>query len=206
MAKQQQVSIENYNKERGLMQGPIPGQSLTSDPASPAPYEKAPKFTNVHEANQYLWTYVTDAEIYPALMQALSNETPIMQIVQVVLFQEFQEGNVNPDLMLMLAEPLAYMLIALAERLDIDFKIDDEEDEEDDKVFGVQMEEERLEKLRKAAKSSDFLPRGFITPDMEQDMESLPSVPSLLSPTVEEEAVEPEVPQQPSLMAPSEGQ
>lgn len=202
------VTVENYNKERGLMQGPIPGQSLTNDPANPAPYEKAPKFTNVHEANQYLWTYVTDEEIYPALMQAVSNETPIMQIVQVILFQEFQDGNMNPDLMLMLAEPLAYMLIALAERLDIDFIIDNEEDEEDDKVFGVKMEEERLEKLRQAAKSSDFLPRGFITPDMEQDIGNLPSVPSLLSPEVEEEeeAVEPEVSQQPSLMAPSEGQ
>ena len=41
---------------------------------------------------------------------------------------------------------------------------------------------------------------------MEQDIGNLPSVPSLLSPEVEEEAVEPEVSQQPSLMAPSEGQ
>jgi len=30
--------------------GPIPGSSLTSDPDNPAPYERPPEYTNVHEA------------------------------------------------------------------------------------------------------------------------------------------------------------
>ena len=200
------VTVENYNKERGLMQGPIPGQSLTNDPANPAPYEKAPKFTNVHEANQYLWTYVTDEEIYPALMQAVSNETPIMQIVQVILFQEFQDGNMNPDLMLMLAEPLAYMLIALAERLDLDIKIDNDEEEGD--VFGIDMEEKRLEQLRESASSKGLLPQGMISKEMSADMKELPEVSLLEKPEAPLESPEEEekAPAQPSLMAQPEGQ
>ena len=73
------------------MQGPIPGQSLTNDPANPAPYEQAPKFTNIHEANQYLWTYVTDAEIYPALMRAIDNETPLCRLFKSFYFKSFKK-------------------------------------------------------------------------------------------------------------------
>ena len=57
-----------------------------------------------------------------------------MDIVQVLFFQGFQDGLFNPDMMLLVAEPLAYMIAALAERADVDFVIiaDDDEDEDDD--------------------------------------------------------------------------
>ena len=206
MAMEGSVRPEIYRAEQSKMNRAIPGQSLTNDPANPAPYEQAPKFTNVHEANEYFWNYMTDEEIYPKLMTALSNGVPVMKIVQVVLFNEFQKGLVNPDLMLMLAEPLAYMLIALAERLDIDIEIDGEDDEEEG-VFGVQMEETKLAELQAKAKGEGFAGNGVITDTMAMEMDALPKIDSLLSaPTEEEAPAEPEATQQPSLMAPPEGQ
>ena len=206
MAMEGSVRPEIYRAEQSKMNRAIPGQSLTNDPANPAPYEQAPKFTNVHEANEYFWNYMTDEEIYPKLMTALSNGVPVMKIVQVVLFNEFQKGLVNPDLMLMLAEPLAYMLIALAERLDIDIEIDGEDDEEEG-VFGVQMEETKLAELQAKAKGEGFAGNGVITDTMAAEMDALPKINSLLSaPTEEEAPAEPEATQQPSLMAPPEGQ
>ena len=38
----------------------LPGQSLTRDPDNPAPYERAPEFTNVHKAIEYLFGNIID--------------------------------------------------------------------------------------------------------------------------------------------------
>ena len=57
-----------YLNEASKMGRPIPGQSLTSDPDNPAPYEQAPKFTDVHEASMYLWDFITADERYANLM------------------------------------------------------------------------------------------------------------------------------------------
>lgn len=204
MATKEAFNFEDYQTERSKMGRPIPGQSLTNDPDAPAPYEQAPKFTNIHEINEYLWDFVTDEEVYPSLMMGLSEGVPVMNMVQTILFKEFSEGTMNPDLMLMTAEPLAYMLIALAERLDIDIEIDSEGEE--DEVFGAKMEEDRLETLRKSAKNANFIPQGFVTSEMESEMQALPQLDSLLSPPTEPVPEETEAPQQPSLMAPPEGQ
>lgn len=196
---------EVYMQEVSKMNRPIPGQSLTTDPENPAPYERPPEFTNVHEATMYMWDFVTEDETYVALMTGISKGVPIMSIVQVLLFDQFQQGKFNPDLMMMLAEPLAYMLIALAERLDLDIKIDNDEEEGD--VFGVDMEEASLQKLRDAATESGMLPQGFLTEEMTTDMTELPEVSLLEKPEAPlESPVEETAPAQPSLMAQPEGQ
>lgn len=197
---------EVYMQEVSKMNRPIPGQSLTTDPENPAPYERPPEFTNVHEASMYMWDFVTDDETYVALMTGISKGVPIMSIVQVLLFDQFQQGKFNPDLMMMLAEPLAYMLIALAERLDLDIKIDNDEEEGD--VFGIDMEEKRLEQLRESASSKGLLPQGMISKEMSADMKELPEISLLEKPEAPLESPEEEekAPAQPSLMAQPEGQ
>jgi len=159
---------------------PIPGQSLTSDPNNPAPYEQASRYTTVEEASKYLWDYVTEDRRYATIMQGISEGIPVMDYVKVILFKEFSEGAFNPDLMMMMAEPLAFMIIALAERLDLDIKVTNEDDEdENEELFGVQVEEEKLNKLKESAKANR-IPAGFISDDMREDMGNLPSLPSLL--------------------------
>jgi hypothetical protein len=109
---------------------PIPGQSLTADPDNPAPYEKPPRFTSVHEASEFIFEKLIDEETYMPMMQMMADDMPIMDITQTVLFQGFTEGQWSPDLMLMLVEPVAYMLLALAERAQIDPVIYRGEDED----------------------------------------------------------------------------
>jgi hypothetical protein len=62
-----------------------------------------------------------------------------MDVVQTLLYQGFRQGDFNPDMMLLVAEPLAYMIAALAERADVDFIIseDDEDDEDDEEDLPV---------------------------------------------------------------------
>lgn len=200
-----EVTPEVYLAAQAQMDRPIPGMSLTNDPNNPAPYEQPPKFTNVHEANYYLWDYVTSENVYPRLMRAVAQGVPVMSMVEVILFNEFQQGSFNPDLMLMLAEPLAYMIIALAERLDLDIEIDNEDDEGD--VFGVEMAEGKLDSLKERASKMGMVPQGMLSEEMVASMDNLPELGSLLSPeNTEAPVAEEAAPQQPSLMAPPEGQ
>ena len=194
---------EEFEEFRSTMGKPIAGQSLTNDPDNPAPFEQAPKFTELPSASLYLWNKITAPEVYMPAMEALSDGQPIMTLVQLVLKTEFQEGSFNPDLMTMLIEPLAYMFLALAERLDIDpvfYRGEEEDDEAEEKIMDVSFEKERLEEM-KAASRAGRVPAGIITAEMKEDLSELPELD-----LDNEPAPEPIQNQQPSLMAaPQEG-
>jgi hypothetical protein len=180
--------MEELNQDlNGAFGRPIPGQSLTSDPNAPAPYEQAPRYTTVEEASKYLWDFITTEEVYVNIMEGINEGIPVMEYVRVILFKEFTEGAFNPDLMMIMAEPLAFMIIALAERLDLDIEItgtDDDDDDEDEELFGVEVEKDKLEKLRNSVKSSQ-IPGGILTAEMQDELKNLPRIDSLLDPSPE---------------------
>ena len=161
----------------------IPGSSHTSDHDSPAPWEKPPEFVNLEESLKYLLDIITQKETYSALMDMISKGTPLMEITQVLLFQGFTEGKWNPDLMMILAEPLCYLLLALAERADIDAVIYNGEDEEDDEevqmFHGADISKEKLRRIGEAARKNT-IPSGALPKSIEEELEDI-EVSSLLS-------------------------
>lgn len=204
---------QEFNDIQANMGRSIPGQSMTNDPENPAPYEQPPKFTTVNEASKYLWDFVTEEKNYAAIMTGLNQGEPVMNFVRVILFNEFVQGTFNPDLMLIMAEPLAFMIIALGERLDIDMQITEDDDEdENEELFGSALEEKKLEQMRQSVKGGQ-IPQGFLTDAMEEEMRSLPNIDSLLAadPVPEsslaaeapevDEATAPPTQDEPSLMA-----
>ena len=171
-------------KIQGKMGRPLPGQSLTNDPENPAPFEQAPEYTTVNEGVEFLWDKFIEPETYTSVLEAIADGTPIMNLVQVVLYDGFTKGKWNPDLMMMLAEPATYMLMALAERQDIPMTIYDgelEDETDDEMLFGQTLTEDRIKRL-KSSKESGSIPAGILTTEMEEELESLPEVkPSLMS-------------------------
>lgn len=178
---------------------PIPGQSLTNDPDNPAPYEKPPRFTSVHEASEFIFEKLIDEETYMPMMQMMADDMPIMDITRTLLFQGFTEGQWSPDLMLMLVEPVAYMLLALAERAQIDpviYRGEDEDEIEEERIFGTKYEKEKLERLKKFSLKTNPMVSEIVSPEMAEQIEQLPTdvvdqapqqnVESLLAPPVEE--------------------
>ena len=119
---------------------PIPGQSLTNDVDTPAPYERPPEFTTKEEAANYFFKLITAEENFDAFMDLLSDGVPVMNIVQVLLTKSFEDGEINPDMMLMLAEPLAYILLGLAEREGIKAVIVDDEEEKEKNTFRAKLQ------------------------------------------------------------------
>ena len=105
---------------------PIPGQSLTNDPDNPYPWESPPEFVNVNAAiDSIVMNMLGDEEKLANIIEVLaSGEIPIAGIAQIILEDGFRRGRYNPDLMLLLAEPLMVVLMALAERAGIrDYEI-----------------------------------------------------------------------------------
>ena len=173
---------DNPIDSRVTLNRPIPGQGLTNDPDNPYPWEKAPEFTDLDAALGYLLNAITQEESYAALMDMIAKQTPLMELTQVILFKGFTEGKWNPDLMMIAAEPLCYMLLALAERADITaviLKDDDEDIEAENQTFGGNMAKEKLNKLAEAARKN-IVPKGVLPKAIEEDIENL-EVSSLLA-------------------------
>ena len=197
--------LKEIETNQGKMGRPIPGQSLSNDPENPAPYERAPKFTSVHAASEYMWEKFIDPKVYVSLMGSISEGVPLADLAQIILFKEFQEGAWNPDLMMMLFEPTVYMMIALAERLDIPMTIyegDLEDDDEQEMILGTVMAEQRIQDLIKRG-SSGRIPEGTLNAEMQKSLENLPeidvqnSAENQMAPVAEKA-----MPQPQSLMAP----
>ena len=167
----------------------IPGQGLTNDPDSPFPWEQAPEYTDLEEGLQYIFGLLIEPENYVPIMDVIDDGTPLMDITQGILFKGFTEGKWNPDLLMLLAEPMTYILLALAERADIDnIKIyrGEEEDEDDEAtLFNIEVDKEKLDKLKEFSTSKE-IPAGAIPKDIAEKIEELP-VSSLLSKPEEED-------------------
>lgn len=167
---------DRYLKELGKMRRPIPGSSLTNNPESPLPFEGPPIFTNKKEAIEEVFTNMIRPDVYPQMMEAVSQGSTVMEISQVILFEGFREGKWNPDMFLMLVEPTAYMIMGLAERAGIEYQIDNEEEQpsqasEVDRQFNM-----LADKLGKSKLKTGVLPK-----EIEKQIEELPAE-SLLSP------------------------
>ena len=173
---------EDFIKYNSKMDRPIPGESLTNDPENPYPWEKPTEFTNVVKASEYLFEILTEEETYVTMMTAIEDGTPVMDIAQVFLFQGFNQGKWNPDLMLLLIEPATYILMALAERAGIDYKLytdEEKEDEAEAELLGVNIAQEKFSKI-KQAKGSMKVPEGILPASIEEKIEELPQPKSLL--------------------------
>ena len=154
---------------------PVPGQSLTNDPDNPAPYEGPPEFTTQDEAINHFFKLFTKEENHESLMDILQSGIAVMTIVDMVLTKSFQDGEINPDLMLLLAEPLAYILIGLSEREGIKAVIVDEPDAADKEGIKAVTDEETTNILRSKFQSIKN-PQDNKESPMEDKIKNLPSL------------------------------
>ena len=166
--EEQNPQLQEY---MGKMNRPTPGQSLTEDPETPQPYVGKPEFSIVQEAIEYIFVTITAEEgPYEDIMSSLAGGVPIMEVTQVLLFEGFNSGKWNPDLMLLLIEPTAYVIMGLAEKAGIDYVVTSEDDEIDAEMFGAKI----------PAKTTQALQSKEIPEETLEQLESGPTTPSLM--------------------------
>lgn len=164
---------------------PIPGQSLTDSPDQSYPWESPPEYTNFQKAFNYLAEELLEEDIYVSLIVAMGQGVPISDIALQLLQRGFQEGKWNPDLLLMLIEPTMYLLMALAEKAEIEPRLygDEEEDLDDEEQNArLQLQSKNLSELAKD-KVGDMpkVPSGVLPAEIVEEIEALEVPESLLA-------------------------
>ena len=116
--------------------GPIPGQSLVNDPDQPYPWEQPPEFSNPRDALDYMVGLIFQPDAMKEIVTSLAKGAAVADIALVMLYSKFAEGKFNPDVLLLLTEPIMYVIMAIGEEANIKYNIEgndlDELDEEDD--------------------------------------------------------------------------
>ena len=135
---------------RGGFGAPVPGQSLTNSPSQKYPWEQAPEYTNVTEAQLYLFQKLTEKEVYLSVTDAISEGIPIDILTRTILFDGYSRGLWDADLMLLLIEPTAVILMALAERTGLDYVIEDGDQDEYDEE-DVEAQKKGFDKMKNVA-------------------------------------------------------
>ena len=172
---------------------PIPGQSLTNPVDNPYPWEKPPRFTKVPEGLNFIVEGILgDEERLSGVLDVLAmNEFPIADIAQMLLEDGFRKGYWNPDMMLLLAEPVMVVLMALSERADFrDYEIYRGENEEIDEEERIELANEVINAIKEETDFKGLRKQGGIdvrsvSPEILETIEdvSLPETQSLLSKT-----------------------
>jgi hypothetical protein len=138
--------------ERGR---PIPGQSLTNSPEQPYNWEKAPELVNPKEAMLDVFNTLIQEDSLLNILNALDNGVGVIDLASVTLYTGFLEGKWNPDLMMLLMEPTIYMIMALAEKAEIDYVLE----AGDDVVKSEMSSDDQLKEINSGVKSLQQLQR-----------------------------------------------
>ncbi len=193
--------MEEYNQEAieafGKTGRPIPGQSLTANPDEPRPFERPPDFTNFKEALDYTAAELLLEENFIPMVLAMGDGIPVTDLAMQIGYVGFREGKWNPDLMMMLMEPLMYLLMALAEKAGVNYRIDDEDDDDEDTTSDQSNQFEQLKKVTKErfpTKSS--VSKAALPSDILEKVEELEIPKESLLAKPEESMVEEEQSQQ----------
>lgn len=191
---------ERYLQELGRMRRPIPGQSLTNDPGNPLPFEGPPIFTKKREATEEIFANLIREDVYPQVINALLDGTPIMDMTKVILFEGFRQGKWNPDLFTLLIEPTAYIIMALADRAEVEYDIDN--DSEPDEGMAQKEIENKFERIKESI-GKGKIKSGVIPKKIEEQIKEMPvnTQPSLLSKGRRQEEVVTEEPTSGSLLS-----
>tara|TARA_R110002096_G_scaffold382046_1_gene575927 strand:+ start:1350 stop:1964 length:615 start_codon:yes stop_codon:yes gene_type:complete len=190
----QQSKYNNYDikdlETLATSERPVAGQSLTNNPSQQYPWEGPTKFTETQPAIEAIFTEITENEAYFAILDLVKNKLPIGDIAQVILYDGFTKGMWNPDLMLLLVEPVMYMVLALAEQAGYPNPILYRDQEKE--PSSIEEQDEGLSAAIEVMKEKVVpkLKKGIVPSEIKEKVEAFvpPEKPSLLAkPEIEEE-------------------
>ena len=127
----------------------IPGSSLTRSPDEAYAWERPPVFTSPREAQDAMFNLLSTPEVAENIVKGLRMGFPVVDLASLLIFKGFLDGAFNPDVALLLGEPVAYFIMALGERANIDYKIETDDSDIDD-VVDTSMDDKALIEIEKA--------------------------------------------------------
>ncbi len=120
----------------------IPGQSLTNSPDQPYPWEQPAEFANPRDAIDSILTQLLQPEATKEIINGLASGASVGDLAMAITYAKFTEGKINPDTMLLVMEPIMYLIMSIGEEANIQYNIDNDDiDEEDEEEITQKMQE-----------------------------------------------------------------
>ena len=141
-----------------MFEGAIPGQSMAASPDSKMPWDGAPQYAGIKEASEAIFLSLLEEENLTSILDLLENNISISEITTVLL--------------MMLIEPVMYMIMAIADKFgieDVKIYVGEEED------YNADFDEDGTEQELDAAKIEslqDIFKNKRISPDLRNTMEN----------------------------------
>ena len=169
---------------------PTPGESLTKTPEEKFPWEQASEYTEVRPFMEDLFLQLTeDKDRYVKLLVSFLQQVSIADTTQMLLYTSWRAGKINTDLMLLLIEPVMYLLIAMAEQAEIEPVIYDEEDVDEPSQEDADLYVEESQKI--AEMKPEKIRKSSVEPSLLARVEDLPTAKEVgINDNAQEEEVE----------------
>tara|TARA_R110000787_G_scaffold266827_1_gene373078 strand:+ start:1081 stop:1815 length:735 start_codon:yes stop_codon:yes gene_type:complete len=164
---------------------PIPGQSLVNDPSQPYAWEQPPEFANPKDALDYMVGIIYQPEVVKNIVNSLLSGAAVADITMVMLYTKFTEGKFNPDVLMLLAEPIMYVIMSIGEEANIKYNIEDSDDL--DELDNEDDDDENNEKLKEFRTVFDDIKNGVTKKGVEPDKISSGVLPQNILDRVKEE-------------------
>ena len=155
---------------------------ITRNPDTPYPWETPPDITNPKEALEIVVEDLLETQAVKSIVSALAGGLPVGDIAMAVLYNKFIEGVISIDLLMLLAEPTMYLIMAIGEEADIRYNIEDNDmDEFYDKEDEEEEELNSLGKIKQETLSSKINENSIPKNILDKVKEQGPEIRSMLS-------------------------
>lgn len=164
--------LENETKGMELLlqsadQGrPIPGQSLVNDPEQSYKWEQPPQIVTLQDGIIDIFKTLIIPDVFQNLVGALRKGVAVSDIGSAILYSGFLEGKWSPDLMVLLAEPVMYVVMAMGERAGV----------EDMRIYaGEELDEDDLDREASIANLNQVSSYAALQADKKPPKQVVPS-------------------------------
>ena len=106
-----------------LLQAPVPGMSLTSEPGG-RPWEKPPQLNKLSEVVDYYTEKLIDPETVDSMLDAIRNDAPLYEMTKGLVNVGVMQGIHSVDTGMLVVPVVVEMLKTLAELNDVGYVIE----------------------------------------------------------------------------------
>ena len=111
------------NKDNPLLDAPIPGQSLTTEPGN-RPWENPPQYTTVEDTIQFYMKRFSDPEMGSRVLDILEDsKVPITVLVEVITMGGVMQGLHTIDVGIMVTPILVEFIVGMAKKAGVEHTV-----------------------------------------------------------------------------------
>jgi len=135
-----------------LLDGPIPGQSLTGEPGN-APWESPPEIADPEEAVDFIFNNMRSEDNMRKLLDFMTAGVPLEAITKTITFAGFAAGHWTPDVaeLIQSTVTLGLLNVALAAGINPTIEVNQK-----DKVVNEDRDDTSVAKLMKTFKPEEY--------------------------------------------------